>query len=162
MILALFFVLLSATSAFAQGTYNLAWDPAASTDVFGYSLIVATTPGGAGQTIDAGNGTTWQLSLDPGTFYVRAVAYYAEGVSGPSNELTIVVPGPPPPPPPPDPCVDSPLAVNVTRWPTNNGGKNLAYTSNYPIVTTLFTSAKNQVTAILFTDTRGCQTTVSR
>jgi chitodextrinase len=85
-------VLLYGSIASAQTTYNLAWDDSPSSGVQGYYLYVGLQPGSYSQQIDAGNGTTWQITLSPGTHYLIVRAYGGANLSSPSNELIITVP----------------------------------------------------------------------
>ena len=74
---------------------TLAWDRNTETDVVGYLVSYGTSPGVYTTTQDAGNNTT--ISIDGLTrgrtyyFIVRAVSDTG-GVSGPSNEVSYVVP----------------------------------------------------------------------
>lgn len=62
----------------------------------GYRLEVGSTPGTTDLLdLDLGAGTTWQTSLAgvaPGRYYLRVRATTGCGVTGPSNEVTVVVP----------------------------------------------------------------------
>jgi predicted phage tail protein len=61
-----------------------------------YRLEVGSTPGASNLLdIDIGAGTIWEASLAgvaPGTYYVRVRAATGCGLTGPSNEVTVVVP----------------------------------------------------------------------
>jgi chitodextrinase len=85
-------VLVYSSTASAQTTYSLAWDASTSPGVQGYYLYVGSQPGSYSQQIDAGNGTTWQLTLNPGTHYLVVRAYAGTDLSAPTNELTVAVP----------------------------------------------------------------------
>lgn len=68
---------------------------------------------------------------------------------------------PPPPPPPPDVCADTPLLVNVTRWPSGQtGAKSGTWNSgSFVLVDAGFRWNPLRFVAV---DTRGCAVTVQR
>lgn len=148
---------LSAVTAFSQTAYNFAWDAPVDASPMSYRLQYGSASGNPTTSQDVGLRLDGSLTLDPGTWYVSVVAVYDTSVSAPSNEVQVTVPQPPV-----DPCVADPLTVTVMRWPTNNGGKNLVYTASQPIATIVYTTSKNKVTAMRFTDTRGCTVTVTQ
>jgi hypothetical protein len=60
-----------------------------------YRIQGGPTPGSTASTLNTGNTLTTRTTTSPaGTFYFRVSAVNAFGVSGPSNELTVVVPQP--------------------------------------------------------------------
>ncbi len=66
-----------------------------------------------------------------------------------------------PPPPPPNPCVVTPLTVQVLEWPvvTAGGNRKFRYTPSQPLVSISITGNLTQAT---FTDTRGCTAVVNK
>jgi hypothetical protein len=81
----------------ADKTITLAWDPPTTdvngnpiTDLVGYVLYYGPSPGNYDHSIDAGNGTTYSVTLSPGTWYFSARAYITPGFeSDYSNELQV-------------------------------------------------------------------------
>jgi hypothetical protein len=82
------------TGTTSGGTIALQW--AGSLGHTSYRLEVGSTPGARNLLdIDLGAGTTWETSLAgvaPGTYYLRVRAATGCGMTGPSNEITVVVP----------------------------------------------------------------------
>lgn len=78
----------------AAGIITLQWTAALGHT--GYRLQVGRAPGAANLlNLDIGAAPSWQASLAgvaPGTYYVRVLATTGCGVTGPSNEVTVVVP----------------------------------------------------------------------
>jgi hypothetical protein len=155
-----------AATATAQQVVRLAWDAPEGSNPDGYRLLYGPVPGAPTLSQEVGLRLDTELTLTEGTWYLTVVALEGGNVSPPSNEVSITIAGAPPPPPPPPPppvdCAAVPLQIEVLRWPTNNGGKNLQYTSSYPVVTVTFISTKRTVTGMTFTDIRGCVTQVLR
>jgi subtilisin family serine protease len=83
-----------ALSATVSGPHvTLAWTPPAGAAVHGYVLAVGSAPGLANLVAapTGSAGTSLQAVAPPGTYYVRVHAQTAGGVSGPSNEVVVVV-----------------------------------------------------------------------
>jgi hypothetical protein len=81
----------------ADETITLAWDPPTTdvngnpiTDLVGYVLYYGPSPGNYDHSIDAGNVTTYSVTLPPGIWYFSATAYITPGFeSDYSNELQV-------------------------------------------------------------------------
>lgn len=77
-------------AAVNAGTVRLTWGR--SLGAQSYRLVAGTTPGGSNLgVVDVGDVADLEAPVPPGTYYVRAVATNAAGVSGPSNEVAISV-----------------------------------------------------------------------
>jgi hypothetical protein len=81
----------------ADKTITLAWDPPTTdvngnpiTNLVGYVLYYGPSPGNFDHSIDAGNVTTYSVTLPPGTWYFSARAYITPGFeSDYSNEIQV-------------------------------------------------------------------------
>ena len=64
----------------------------------------------------------------------------------------------------PNPCVVAPVGITVSQWPTRGmGSQRCRYTLTGPaLVATVLWGYNGTVETVTVTDTRGCQTTVTR
>ncbi len=90
--LTLAFIVLASTAAHAA-TVTANWDPNTDSNLAGYKLSYGTQSGVYTTTIDVGNVTTYQLTLNPGQYFFVVQAYNTSGVSSAySAEVPYTVP----------------------------------------------------------------------
>ena len=83
---------LGSASPLRAAVVTAAWDANSEPDIAGYVLSYGTAPGIHDQTIDVGNITSRQLTLNPGWYYFVVQAYNTVGlVSPPSVEVAFEV-----------------------------------------------------------------------
>jgi IPT/TIG domain-containing protein/VCBS repeat protein len=92
------FILLSGAASVRAATVTATWDANTESDIAGYKLSYGTQSGVYTTTIDTGNVTTFQLTLNPGNYYFAVQAYDTGGLtSAYSNEVFFAVTGGTPP-----------------------------------------------------------------
>jgi hypothetical protein len=146
--LALIFIIVSPSAAWAAGGVSLEWDPNIEPEVSGYKLHYGTASGTYSRSIDAGNATTATVEdlVIGQTYYFVVTAYDQTGnESLPSNEVTFVVPLPTTlkftslePEAAPDP--NGPAISCALQSGNTAGGFSLLATSAAGTVVSLFTS----------------------
>ena len=106
LLLAIVFILCSATMAWAPTSVTFMWDPPSNvTNITGYKVYRSTTAGTYVKTsanlvctVPVGTNACTEAAHPDGTWFWVAVSYNASGESGNSNEITRTL-GPPSSPP---------------------------------------------------------------
>ena len=81
-------LLLSVCPAFAQQTITIDWQAGVDGGPpTGYLVQVGAAPGATNSQANVGLVTTTSLTLNPGSWYIRVLAYNGAGQSPPSNEV---------------------------------------------------------------------------
>lgn len=88
----------AAPNSVSVGSSSISWSSSPSSDVVGYRVYRAATPGSSFSLIGSTTGNSYSFSGSEGIYAVRAVDYFGES-SGLSNTTTVGNPGAPDPEP---------------------------------------------------------------
>ncbi|SFJ11436.1 penicillin-binding protein [Halobacillus dabanensis] len=110
----------AAPSSASAGSSSISWSSSPSSDVVGYRIYRAATPGGTFSLIGSTSGNSYSFSGSEGVYAVRAVDYFGES-SGLSNTTTVGNPGAPDPEPTDESNSDGSSSGEST---TGNGSSN--------------------------------------